>query len=544
MQSRAPWSIKTLAPWVGLAVLFGMRMLWLGAYPLDSDEPQHAHVAWSLAQGSVLYGGVFDNHGPLFALLYAVFMHGLGPRADILWWLRLAVIPWYFLALWATWQLARRLYSRAIAHAAVVLTALMQIFFIKMGEFRTDDLWTALWLSALALAVYAGRSPWRWSLAGLCTGAALSVSQKTSPLLAVALIAAAGVWMTQRPPFRGRLMKPSLAAAGGALLVPSAILVWLAHQRDLPAAWYDLVGYGLAPTGGPSHVWRQACYALLVVLVMTLVIGRLRHAQDLDGSARWRIFLGLHGLLYALLIWIAWPLSTPQDFLPVIPTLLLSLAGVAAPWAATRVSAGSRTALVGAFATLELVLLVHHAPPWRDALASERSRVNLVLQCTAPSDTVMDAKSGAIFRPRPYYPVLESIALRRLQHGLMPDTISQALIAHRTMVVVAERLPSLAAIFVSHNYLAGTAGISMAGTVMPASMALRQLTIRLPGTYVLTDGTRPLTGSMDGGVPASQWSLGSGPHRLVGPPGRKLALIWSRGWACGWRPTLPSPKHP
>jgi hypothetical protein len=28
-------------------------VLWLRAYPLDSGEPQHAHVAWSIGQGDL-----------------------------------------------------------------------------------------------------------------------------------------------------------------------------------------------------------------------------------------------------------------------------------------------------------------------------------------------------------------------------------------------------------------------------------------------------------------------------------------------------------
>lgn len=529
-----------LVPWLGLAALLGMRVLWLAAYPMDSDEPQHAHVAWSLAQGAALYRDVFDNHGPLFGLLYSVVMRALGPRPDILWWLRLAVIPWYVIALAATWLLARRLYPRAVAGSAVLLVALMQVFFIKMGEFRTDDLWTALWLCALALAAYAGRKPWRWWLAGLCVGAALAVSQKTLPLLATALVAGAGVWPTRRPRLQRGWLGAALAAGLGSVLVPAVLVAWLVRQRDLAAAWYDLVAYGIAPNGGPSHAWRQACYAVLVVLVMTIV--RRRRRLDHDDAARWRSFLGLQGLLYVLLIWVAWPLSTPQDFLPVIPPVLLYLTGAAARWRPLRANTAHQARLVGVLVALELVLLVRHAPPWRDALAVERSRLAVVLRCTEPSDTVLDAKSGAIFRPRPYYPVLESLALRRLEHGLMPDTIADAMVSHRTMVVVPGRLPPLAQAFVAHNYLAGTAGVYMAGVLLPATAAIQWIRIGVPGRYTLTDGSRGIRASMDGGPPATQWNLASGPHRLAGPATPDLVLTWSEAWTCGWRPALR--RHP
>ncbi|HET6803945.1 MAG TPA: glycosyltransferase family 39 protein [Frateuria sp.] len=527
--------------WAGFALLIALRVLWLGAYPVNSDEPQHAHVAWNLAIGGTPYRDAFDNHGPLFGLLYAHYMRWLGPRADILWWLRLAVIPWYALALWSSWVMARRLYTARVAAAGVLLAALMQIFFVKMGEFRTDDMWTALWLAALALVVGAHRSVRRGFVAGLCIGAALAVSQKTLPLLATALVAgvAAGV---ARPVAPAGRRGPALAAIAGGLVVPLAMMAWLAGRHDLGPAYYDMVAYGLEPTGGPSHLWRQVTYALVAASIVGAAIVRLRRDRVAEEASRWRAFLGLQALLYMLLIWVAWPLSTPQDFLPVIPTATLVLVGAAARPSMGWLGAQSSSAWVVLLAGLEFGWLLHHAPPWRDALAGERSRLAVVLRCTAPSDSVMDAKSGAIFRPRPYYPVLESLELRRLEHGLAPDRIAAALVAHDTKVLIPERLPLPDQAFAARNYLPGTAGVYMAGMWLPASGTRHRITIRLPGVYALSDGVHPRQGSVDGGVPASRWMLGAGPHWLVVPTGRDLFLIWSKAWACGWRPRLPSGK--
>ncbi|MEI7037455.1 hypothetical protein [Fulvimonas yonginensis] len=535
----ASWSMKWV-PWLAGLLLLAMRMLWLGAYPLDSDEPQHAHVAWSLATGALPYRGAFDNHGPLFGLLYSYCMRWLGPRTDILWWLRLAVVPWYVLALLSTWVMGRRLYPLAVAGAGALLAALMQIFFVKMGEFRTDDLWTALWLAALAVIVGRHRSLWRGFVAGLCIGAALSVSQKTLPLLATALVSGLAVGLG-RPVKRPDLPRLVAATAAGVALMPLAVVAWLAWQRDLGTAYYDVVAYGLAPNGGPSHLWRQVLYALVAACLVGATVLRLRGRRELDDASRWKWFLGLQALLYVLLIWVAWPLSTPQDFLPVIPTAMLSLAGALGPAAVPRLGPRRCAASVAALAMLELALLLHHAPPWRDALAAERSRLAVVLRCTAPSDPVMDAKSGAIFRPRPYYPVLESIELRRLKHGLVPDTIAHALVSHDTKVVVPERLPPADRAFVARNYLAGTAGIYMAGMVLPAGTDPR-ISIELPGAYALSDGTHLVQARMDGGPPATQWNLDAGPHRLAAPGQRDLFLVWSPAWACGWRPA--PGRHP
>ena len=523
---------------MALMLLVAMRVLWLDAYPLDSDEPQHAHVAWSIAQGRVPYRDVFDNHGPLFALLYAPLMRGLGPRADILWWLRLAVIPWYVLALFATWHIARRLYRPAVADTAVLLTAWMQVFFIKSGEFRTDDPWAALWLGALALALSPRGTSMRWLLAGVCVGGALSISQKTLPLLATALLAGGCLWAASPRRFNRASICRALAFAIGCLVIPLALALWLAGLHDLAPAWRDLIDYGLAPTGGASHAWRQASYAGLLALAMAVAIARLRRRQALDG-ARWRAFLALHGVFYASLIWIAWPLSTPQDFLPVIPTLILSLTGwVASRQATERLGTGTGVFVVAAFAALELGIVMARAPPWRDALAGERSQLTTVLRDTDPQDSVMDAKSGAIFRPRPYYPVIESLALRRLRRGLMPDTIPAALIAHRTMVVIPDRLPPPVLTFVRHNYLPGPADVYMAGMLLPPEARMRPFVIALPGVYTLSDGVAQVALGIDGRPPAARWYLSAGPHALDTATSRSLVLSWSKAWDRGWRPTL------
>jgi hypothetical protein len=535
MPTRFARSCAAFAPVLALVVLLALRVLWLGAYPLDSDEPQHAHVAWSLAQGLVPYRDVFDNHGPLFALLYAPLMRGLGERADILWWLRLAVLPWYVLTLFATWRLARDLYRPRVADAAVLLAALMQVFFLKTGEFRTDDAWAALWLSALALALAPRASSGRWLLAGVCVGAALSISQKTLPLLAIALLAGACLWMASpRKPARATWHR-TIAFAAGCLALPAGLALWLASMHDLLPAWRDLVAYGLAPTGGSSHAWRQAGYLAILALVMAIATWRLRRLGE-DGVARRRAFLALHGVLYALLIWVAWPLSTPQDFLPVIPTVMLVLTGLVAARLAAGAS-GRRTGVlvVAVLAALELGILVQRAPPWRDALAGERAELATVLRSTDPGDTVMDAKSGAVFRPRPYYPVMESLALRRIRSGRMPDTISRALVAHRTMVVIPDRLPPADRTFVKRNYLPGPADVYVAGKTLPTGT--HPFAIAVPGQYTLSDGRRPVAASIDGDRPSDQWNLRAGLHTLDDTADRTLVLSWSKAWNRGWRPS-------
>lgn len=535
-----PW-YGTVGRCLGLLALLVLRVLWLRAYPLNSDEPQHAHVAWSIGQGDLPYRDVFDNHGPLFSAIYAPLMHAMGPRSDILEWLRLAVVPWYLLALVATWCLARRLYSRGIADASVVLVGLTHAFFIKMGEFRTDDLWTALWLSALATAVYARGRASRWALVGLLLGAALSVSQKTLPLSCVALLAAACVWAIPWHKDRRALLKGGGALLAGCLVVPGAFALYLAIQHDLGPAWYDLVAYNLSATGRAAHADHRLVYGMLAVAVAMATTTWLRRVDPGDAPTHWRLFLGIHGLLFASFIWLVWPLPTAQDFLPVIPTIFVSLIGLVGLFGRSAAWPRSRAvALVAVLAAVEFVLLIEQAPPWRDTLAYKEGQLRTVLACTSPDDTVMDAKSGAIFRPRPYHTVLESIALQRFERGLKAEDIVPALVAHRTMTVIVDRLPPATRAFIAQNYLSGTANVFMAGKQLVG----RDFDVTLAGTYTVTDGASEVAVVIDGRPAASRWQLSEGHHSLDTLSHGALDLVWSPAWMGGWRPVATPGSFP
>ncbi len=69
-------------PLISLLFLLVLRLAWLNAYTLNSDEAQHAHVAWAWTQGLLTYRAVFDNHGPLFGWLHSPLLKWLDNRPD------------------------------------------------------------------------------------------------------------------------------------------------------------------------------------------------------------------------------------------------------------------------------------------------------------------------------------------------------------------------------------------------------------------------------------------------------------------------------
>jgi len=529
LQHRFP-----LWPWISLLLLLVLRLAWLNAYTLNSDEAQHAHVSWAWTQGLLPYRDVFDNHGPLFGWLHSPLLRWLDNRADVLTWLRLAMQFWYAVALGATGLMARRLYGWRIALVVMLVAGLFPRFFIVSGQFRTDDMWMALWLAGLAFVVGVPPRAWRFFMAGLLVGCALAVSQKTLVLLATTLLTVAVLRLLLPEGAPKASFRCWLAAMVGLLLVPVAFTAWLALHGVLEEAWYGLALYNM---GGANkrHAAQQLLWFLLLGAGAVLLAIREVRRRSL-GEFDWTVFLAVQGGVYLLLIWFVWPLVTKQDFLPVLPTIVLALGGWASQWQWL----GSRPHMRGGLVLLVLVAevgsVIAYAPPWQDELAAQRAELSLVLRYTDESDTVMDPKGDTIFRMRPYYPVLESLAMRRLRKGLMTDTIAEELIDHRTMLVVLRRLPYASARFVMLNYVPAGRDVWVAGHMFPTSAAEQTIDVALPGDYVLTDGFRRLSGSVDGAPAADHWQLDRGVHQLRAAAGVPVALVWRQAFERGWRP--------
>ncbi|MBV8156059.1 MAG: hypothetical protein JO278_00285, partial [Dyella sp.] len=445
---------------------------------------------------------------------------------------------WYVVALAATGWMARRLHGWRVALVVVLIAGLVPRFFVVSGQFRTDDMWMALWLVGLAFVVGAPPRAWRYFMAGLMFGCALSVSQKTLVLLATTLVSALVV----------RLLRPADAPRGGArcwvmallglLLVPGIFIAWLAAHGVLGDAWYGLAGYNVGGGAAKRHAVQQWLWFVLLAIAVLVFCVREARRRALP-AFDWTVFLALQGSLFLFLIWFVWPLITKQDFLPVMPTLVLAVAGWVVSWTWLTERPRLRAGLLALVLAAELATVIAYAPPWHDTLAEQRAELAMVLRYTDPTDTVMDPKGDTVFRTRPYYPVLESLAMRRLRKGQMTDTIADDLVSHRTMLVVVRRLPRDSARFVMHNYVPAGGDVWVAGRMLPADGTDQAIDVAVPGDYVLTDGHRRLAASLDGAAVADHWSLERGVHHLKATDGTPVALVWAQAFDRGWRPLPP-----
>src|SRR5438046_7411242 len=95
-----------------LVLMVCVKILNMTRYRFDSDESQHMHVIWAWARGFVQYRDVFDNHMPLFQIMFAPIFGLIGDRATILYWMRFILLPMYFVGAWCTYRIGEILFSR------------------------------------------------------------------------------------------------------------------------------------------------------------------------------------------------------------------------------------------------------------------------------------------------------------------------------------------------------------------------------------------------------------------------------------------------
>ena len=524
------------------AALVGLLALrvWLAlTLRVNSDETQHLHVVWSWTQGILPYRDLFDNHAPLFHILYAPLLAALGERADIVPLMRLAVLPWYALTLWLTYRLAARLFDRHIAWIAVAVTALHPTFFVRSVEFRPDDAWATAWIATLLVAVSGPPTLRRALQCGLLAGLALAFSIKsavliTSALLAAALILALLIWQRRPPGAWITLRVAAMTAVGGAVL-PATIALAFAAAGAWEAIRYCLFVHNVAPgLGRWAHAgFRLAAFPLLLPLLAAVMWWMLRVRSDAYKIALRAWVLGV-ALIYAALRVSYQPLLDKQDVLPLIPML--------APFAAmllAHLTGRQRTRTAVAVVLLaELALTLHNARPWRAEARQYESELHTLLQLSAPGDYVMDDKAESIFRQRPSYWLLENVTLYRLNEGSIVDDIPARLVNDRVGVGVFERERGTDLDFVRRNYVAIAPHVEVTGKLLGAADtgAAIDFDLAVPNRYAIVSDSGNVAGTLDGKPYTAPRELDAGPHEFVPQRNDVWALESARAAALGYSP--------
>jgi hypothetical protein len=471
-----------------------LRGLAFFRYRFDSDEPQHLHVAWGWTAGFVQYRDYFDNHAPLFHILTAPILGALGERADILLWMRAPMLLLWLVVTAATFVLARRFGGRA-AWAVILLNALPP-FFLKSLEYRTDNLWMALWMLALVVLVTPNLSPWRAALGGLLLGAALATSMKTM-LLIVTLVAAA--LLTRR--------KIRLAALAAFPIVPAIVAAYFVHLN----AWKNLV-YCVITFNELVKVNHLALrVALYLILIAAAVVWRRKFSLATGGM-----------YVFVVTVVCFWNLITPRDFLPIFPVLAILVATKANRWT------------MAAAAAIMLASLYYYAERFENRTREHITMMNQVLHLTRPGEPLMDLKGETIYRRRPYYFIFEAITREAMQRGLIADTIPEDIVRARCYVVQANGpfFPKRGGEFMDKHFV-DLGRLRAAGAWIGG---YDEFEIAVPGPYVILSEAGEARGLLDGMPYAGARQLAAGEHHFVPEKKERLAVLWAPAFQRGFSP--------
>ena len=553
-QTADPWpdgrSRRELWLLAGLGMLLlGARVLYACNMRLNSDETQHLHVVWAWANGWPEVLAVFDNHTPLFHLLCAPVFRLFGETPMIVVYMRLVMILCVAGALWFTMKIGTSLFSPRAGWWAAILTGFMPYFFLKTVEFRTDDLWTAVWLGTVALAVGGPPTVRRMFCVGLAVGTAFAVSMKTT-LLAMALLLAAVVvavlWRWAGGELRARTLWAGLAAClAGLLVVPGAIVAYYAAHHALDLLYSRAIGHNLLPaTAKSSHMAARLIW-FPIALPLLICAGRAVFLRTADRvSAAQRSFVLLAAFFFVALLHSYWPMITAQDYPPIIPLFVVLItpgvlaagpAGVA--WGRHWVGLHPLV-LPLLLVALEVAVTIRLVKP-RPRLGGDLEYLGHVLHFTDPSDYVMDAKSGAIYRRRPFYYALENVTRARMERHLIKDDIVERLIATRTCMAADDRLKGRDLDFVQVNYLPFDHKMRIAGQSLhpDAASGRASFHIAVVARYAIITPRGPAVGTLDGQPYSGSVFLDSGQHEFVcADPRQPHLLVWAQALDRGFQP--------
>jgi hypothetical protein len=493
------------------ALALALRAVALLRYRFDSDEQQHLHVAWAWTAGKVQYRDVFDNHAPLFHMLTAPVLALFGERPDILIWMRLPMLILFGVVLWATFDIGRRLYDARVAAWAAVLLALFPPFFLKSLEYRPDNLWSALWLLALAVIVRGGRP----FVAGLLLGCASAASAKTAVLLIALLGASVLMRLFLKVPWNRRWIEAALGFA----VVPGALAIYFAAAGATDELFYCLVNFNGSAAAMSEHLWlRRALFPLTSAALLYLAWRRGGHEH------RWRWFVAVTMGVFTVVLAGFWPLVSPRDFLPVMP--------IAAIFAAA-VLTQARHALA-ALATVIVVLtgaLYYYGDRFENRTDWHVTMMNQALRLTRPGERLIDYKGETIYRERPFYHALEIVTRSLMARGVIADTLAQDVVRTRTYVAQADgpmwppaSRAWLSAHFVNLGRLRAAGNWVKDGTFV----------IGVPGEYVVLDTEGEARGLLDGTPYTGPRVLAAGPHTFTGP--KEACVLWAPAWRRGHSP--------
>ena len=503
------------------ALTLVLRIIATFRYRFDSDEPQHLHVAWGWTEGLVQYRDIFDNHAPLFHMLSAPLLKLLGERENILIYMRAPMVLLFIVTVAATWIIAKRWWSERIAAWSLILLCAFAPFFLKTIEYRTDNLWTALWMIALVVLTSSERP----FVTGLILGVGMCVSLKTLLLLITLGVAAVVTAIARDERIDAHdAIRTSFMMIVGFVIPPAIIAAYFASI----GAWHNLLFCVLRFNELVTRTHRNVVWPrMLYPFVLAFVIWRARDLARTYDTPRTRFYLGVCASIFTITVIGFWVLISPRDFLPMMPLFAIALT-------ATIIRRAPRRSFA-ILTTLSIVLLgftAYYAEWFRDGQREQTTMLHQALRLTHPGEPLMDYKGETIYRRRPYYFIFEKIGRGAMRRGFLRDTVADAMVHEHCYVAEADGAfwPPSARTFLNENFLD-------MGRLRAAGQWIRNdgtFSIAIDGDYVIVDRN---------GVVSAPSHLLIGAHRFIAPRNERLAVLWAPAFERGFSPFHPKDRE-
>jgi len=531
------------------ALMIAIRIANITRYNFNSDEPQHLHVIWGWARGLVQYRDLFDNHMPLFHIMFAPIFGLIGDRATILYVMRFILLPMYFVAAWSTYRIGTSLFSKRVGIWAVILVGLYTRYHFGSVEFRTDNLWAPLWLLCITVLISGPLTVRRALVAGLLLGLCFGVSMKSVLFLFSITVAAP---MTLLLVGRERVGQSwnYLAQCVAAFLiataiVPATIIAFFAFKGVWHDFRYCVFDFNFLARGVPDNSailkGNAAGTVIIVSFIIVYLAYQLTRTQNDAGLAFRRGFVLIVCASYLLTLKTFWPVVSHDDYPPFYPLAAVFCSDALLTFSDTlighRWNQGRtfRLPLPAFVALAEIFLLVGKQPIWKDRTGRETDLLRNVLALLEPSDRVLDSKGETIFRQRCVWPVFEGITMRSIERGIIADNTPQRCVETHTCVVATtmfKRLSHDTRRFVRRNYLPVTNNLRVAGEELkPLATNPRQadFEVVISAPYEIISPNGDVSGTLDRTPYNGARFLAAGPHTFESASiSHHLILLWAQ----------------
>ena len=534
-----------------LMVVF--KLVSIMRFKFDSDESQHMHVIWAWARGFVQYRDVFDNHMPLFQIIFAPIFALIGDRATILYWMRFILLPMYFVGAWCTYRIGELLFSRRAGVWAVILVGLYALHHFTSLEFRTDNLWAPLWLLCVTTLLSQALTMRRALVGGLLLGFCFGISMKSILLLLALLVSATIALFLVRRKQLGQSWSHLACCAAAFLAAVTLVPGIIAAAFALAGLWRDFryCNFDHNILSSLDAKYHPAWWIIVFPVVFPFAIYAARlivRATPEPAVAFRRAFIFLICGFYVLALRSFWKILMRQDYLPFYPLAFVFISGILLAFSShlarsdLRASNYLRRVPLPAFVALAEFFLVLATPRfWINSPQVEANLLRSVLRLTDPGDYVLDCKGETIFRQRCFWPVMESITLERLNRGLLADDAAErAVETHTCVAVMMGRMPRKAEQFIWENYIPVGNDLEVAGRFLKSSATDNRrmdFAVVIPASYEIVAPDGPVEGMLDGKPYDGARFLAPGEHTFVQTSSRtQLALLWAKAVARNFIP--------